>query len=161
MTNTKFPLYLVDWVESYLSNRSVQITDSTVSEPFFTLIQVGIPQGSLLSPFLFNVYNPPLCHNYQRLGVELMVSYIDDYYLLAISVSWQQNAITLTAVKNQLQLEVNQGRMNFDLSKTKLFHFPCGKNIPTADLPKIQFGEHYIPNNLKQRWVRVFFDRTL
>jgi len=45
--------------------------------------------------------------------------------------------------------------------KTELFHFPCGKNFPTADLPGVQFGEHYIPNNLEQRWVGVFFDRTL
>jgi len=51
--------------------------------------------------------------------------------------------------------------MNFDLSKTALFHFPCGKIIPTADLPRVQFGEHHIPNNLEQRWVGVFFDRTL
>jgi len=51
--------------------------------------------------------------------------------------------------------------MNFGLSKTELFHFPCGKNAPTADLPRGQFGEHYIPNNLEQRWVGVFFDRRL
>jgi len=69
-----------------------------------------------------------------------MVSYVDDYCLLAILVSWQRNAITLTAAGNQLQLEANQGGMNFDLSKTELFYFPCGKVIPTADLPGVQFG---------------------
>jgi len=90
-----------------------------------------------------------------------MVSYVDDYCLLAISVSWQRNAITLTAAGNQLQVEANQGGMSFDLSKTELFHFPCGKNLPTADLPGVQFGAHHIPNNLEQRWVGVFFDRTL
>jgi len=161
MTNNNFPPYLVDWVQSYLSDRSVRITDSAASEPSFTPIQVGIPQGSPLSPFLFNVYSSPLCHNHQRLGVDLMVSYVDDYCLLAISVSWQRNAITLTAAGNRLQLEGNQGGMNFNLSKTELFHFPCGKNAPTADLPRVQFGEHYVPNNLEQRWVGVFFDRKL
>ena len=91
-----------------------------------------------------------------------MVSYVDDYCLLAISVSRQQNAITLTAAGNQLQLEANQRGMNFDLSKTELFHFPHGKDIPTADLPGVQFREyHHILNNLEQRWVGVFFDRTL
>jgi len=77
-----------------------------------------------------------------------MISYVADYCLLAISVSWQRNAITLTAAGNQLQLEANQGGMNFDLAKTKLFHFPCGKDLPTADLPAVQFREHNIPNNL-------------
>jgi len=161
MTNNNFPPYLVDWVQSYLSDRSVRITDGAASEPSFTPIQVGIPQGSPLSLFLFNIYSSPLCHNHQRLGVDLMVSYVDDFRLLAISVSWQRNATTLTAAGNQLQLEANQGGINFDLSKTELFHFPCGKNLPTADLPGVQFGEHHIANNLEQRWVGVFMDRTL
>jgi len=151
MTTNNFPLYLVDWVQSYLSDRSVRITDGAASELSFTPIQVGIPQGSPLSRFLFNVYSSPLCHNHQRLGVELMVSDVDDYCLLATSVSWQRNAITLTAAGNQLQLEANQGGMNFNLSKTELFHLPCGKHLPTADLPGVQFGEHHIPNNLEQR----------
>jgi len=151
MTNNNFPPYLVDWVQSYLSDRSVRITNGTASEPSFTPIQVGILQGSPLSPFLFNSHSLPLCHNHQRLGVDLMVSYVDDYCLLAISVSWQRNASTLTAAGNQLQLEANQGGMNFELSTTQLFHFPYGKIIPTADLPRIQFGEHHTPNNLEQR----------
>jgi len=90
-----------------------------------------------------------------------MVSYVDDYCLLAISVSWQRNAITLTAAGNQLQLEANQVGMNFDLSKTELLYFPYGKNAATVDLPGVQFGEHNIPNHLEQRWVGVFFDSKL
>jgi len=160
MTNNNFPPYLVDRVQSYLSNRSVRIRDGAASEPSYTPIQVGIPQGSPLSLFLFHVYSSPLCHNYQRLGVELIVSYVDDYCLLAISIAWQWNAITLTAAGNQLQLQAKQGGMNFDLSKTELFHFSCGKIIPTRDLPMVHFREHYIPNNLEQRWVGVFFDKT-
>ena len=156
-----FPPYLVDWVQLYLSDRSVRIIDGAASEPSFTLIQVGIPQGSPLSLFLFNVYSCPLCHNHQRLGVDLMVSYINDYCPLAISVSWQWNVITLTAAGNHLQLEANQGRRNFDLSKTELFHFPCGKNLLTADLPGVQFGEHHITNNLEQRWIGVYFNKIL
>jgi len=51
--------------------------------------------------------------------------------------------------------------MNFNLSKSKLFHFPCSRHLPTADLPGVQFGKHHIMNNLEQRWVGVFFDRSL
>jgi len=151
MTTNDFPPYLMDWVQSYLSDRSVRIIDGAASEPSFTPTQVGILQGSPLSPFLFNVYGSPLYYNHQRLGVDLMISYVDDYCLLAISVSWQWNAITLTAARSQLQLEVNQGGMNFNLSKTELFHFPCGKNLLMADLSEVQFGEHHIANDVEQR----------
>jgi len=161
MTNNNFLPYLVEWVQSHLSDRAVRITDGAASEPSFTPIQVGIPQGSLLSPFLFNVYSSLLCYNYQRLGMELMISYVDDYCLRAISVSWQRNTITLTAAGNQLQVEANQGRMNFDLSKTELFHFPCSKTLLTADLLGVYFGEHQIANKLEQSWVGVFFNKTL
>jgi len=93
--------------------------------------------------------------------MDIMISYVDDYCLLAISASCQWNAITLTAAGNPLQLEANQGGMNFDLSQTELLYFPCGSDVPTADLPGVQLPEHHIGNNLKQSWVRVYFDRTL
>jgi len=88
MTKNDFLPYLVDWVQLYLLDKSVRIMDGTASEPSFTPIQVGIPQGSPLSLFLFNIYSSPLCYNHQRLGVDFMVSYVNDYCLLAISVSW-------------------------------------------------------------------------
>ena len=93
--------------------------------------------------------------------MDLMVSYVEDYCLLAISVSWQWNAITLKAAGNQLQLEANQGGVNFDLSKTELFHFSCSKNLPTADRPGVQFRKHYIANNLEPSWVGVYFDHIV
>ena len=86
ITNNNFPPYLVDWVQLYLSDRSVGITDGIVSEPSFAPIQVGIPQGSPLSSFLFYVYSSPLYHNHQRLSIDFMASYVDDDYLLMISV---------------------------------------------------------------------------
>ena len=78
-----------------------------------------------------------------------MVSCVDDYCLLTILVSWQWNVIILPGAGNQLQLEANQVGMNFALSKTELFHFPYGKNMPTVDLTRVHFGEYYIPNNLE------------
>jgi len=51
--------------------------------------------------------------------------------------------------------------MNFDLAKTELFHFSCGRHLLTADLPRVQFGEHHIMNNLERRSLAVFFDKSL
>jgi len=45
--------------------------------------------------------------------------------------------------------------------KDRTLPIPCGTHLPTADLPGVHFGEHHIQNNLEQRWVAVFFDKTL
>lgn len=47
-----FPLYFINWIESYLSNRSYSILfRSTISSSFEA--NSGVPQGSHLGPLLF------------------------------------------------------------------------------------------------------------
>ena len=62
MTTNNFPPYLVDWVQSYLSDRSVRITDGAASEPAFTPIQVGIPLLGHAFCTRFFCYFPGLYH---------------------------------------------------------------------------------------------------
>jgi len=46
--------------------------------------------------------------------------------------------------------------MKFYLSKTELLHFFCSKDLPPADLLRVELEEHHI-----MRWVEVYFDKTL
>jgi hypothetical protein len=137
MIECDFPAYLVDWIQSYLTDRSVRISDGAASEPDFTPVTVGIPQGSPLSPFLFNVYSSQLFKYQSQHTTELKMSYVDDFCLLAISRSWQHNATLLSNSGNELQTHANAGGMHFDISKTELFHFPCKKTVPPPDAPTV------------------------
>ena len=51
----KFPLYLVKLIKSFLNNRKAFVEHMGSSSSTFD-IPAGVPQGSILAPFLFNVF---------------------------------------------------------------------------------------------------------
>lgn len=55
MIKLKFPTYLINWIIDFLKNRKfyVQINGT---KSIVELIVNSTPQGSVLSPFLFDVY---------------------------------------------------------------------------------------------------------
>ncbi|XP_078542109.1 uncharacterized protein LOC144827815 [Lissotriton helveticus] len=68
------------WMESFLTDRSFQLH----CPPFKSSprsVNHGVPQGSSLSPTLFNIYMEPLAHVVENFGVGI-VSYADDTQLM-------------------------------------------------------------------------------
>ncbi|KAJ1155851.1 hypothetical protein NDU88_008576 [Pleurodeles waltl] len=70
----------LDWIASFLSNRSQRVyLPPFRSEP--TEIICGVPQGSSLSPTLFNVYMSPLANIVRKHDI-IITSYADDTQLI-------------------------------------------------------------------------------
>lgn len=78
---------------SYVSDRSIKIADGIATEDGFHSVQVGIPQGSPLSPFLFNAYSVPLFTKYLTFPE---VSYVEGFALMTRPHSYEENARDLT-----------------------------------------------------------------
>lgn len=81
------PEYLIRWISSFLTSRSCRLLFK--GSPMFHLpIDVGVPQGSPISPQLFVIYVAPLHISIPR---GIVFSYVDDFALTASSSSHRTN----------------------------------------------------------------------
>jgi hypothetical protein len=88
-------------VSSFLSGRSTTLKLQEYTAPS-TPIQIGIPQGSPVSPVLYLFYNADLIEAYRTEESEA-VGYIDDVSILAIGDTAQRNYKTLKIVHRKAE----------------------------------------------------------
>ena len=70
---------VLDWISSYLSNRTFNVKSSSSKSSCFTST-CGVPQGSVLGPILFSLYTSPIASIAQSHGVSQQ-QYADDTQL--------------------------------------------------------------------------------
>lgn len=126
LLNLQFPTYLVKIIKSYLSNRKAFVTHSDSTSELFE-IDAGVPQGSILAPFLFNVFindipNPKNC--------ELAI-YADDTALVCDSrlrdIKFLKN--TLEKGLSKVQTFFSNWKIKLNDSKTEFIIFTKSPNL--------------------------------
>jgi ribonuclease HI len=114
---------LCRWIESFLSERIVRIkVDGTVTDPI-QLRDIGVPQGSPLSPILAAIYTSPtlnMCH--ERPGTSLAY-YVDDALILAVSSSLEENCAALADAHAAVAGSLLSAGLPTDPQKNELIHF--------------------------------------
>jgi hypothetical protein len=136
-----WPDHLVQWIQSFITNRSVNIRMDGEIGPL-TNIFCGLPQGSPISPILFMLYIAPLFwlgESSARFG------YADDIGLLAVSTDLQTNCDSL---QETLQEALDWGQaegITFDPKKSELIHFTRSlTDPPPTESPRVSAGSHII-----------------
>lgn len=86
---------IAEWVESFMTDREVKLRiDGEEAE--WQKIDTGIPQGSPISPILFNIYIAPLLRELERecearwKGKVITPTFIDDVTLVVSRESWEE-----------------------------------------------------------------------
>ena len=98
------PRCLIQWILSFLQDRSIQLAfDGNIQQK--RPIEIGIPQGSPISPILFLIYVSELFKN-RSLNDIRIPSYIDDIALIVSSSTVEENCEKLqTAVQELFHLQ--------------------------------------------------------
>ena len=152
----------LDWVKSYLSNRSQRVTVKGKFSEAFNL-DTGVPQGSVLGPLLFSIYMGPLGDLIRSHGI-IVHFYADDTQVYLCfepahpNVSLEQLEACIDAVRRWMAanfLKLNDGKTEFILLTSK-----HNKGNLGGHSPSVRIGEHDIQAVPVARNIGALFDEN-
>lgn len=142
-----YPVYLVKLIQSFLSNRKAFVSYQSGNSPSYQ-VPAGVPQGSLISPHLFNIFinDIPLPCNSE------LAIYADDTAIMC-QIPWKNlskaKKILLKALSSVHQF-FSDWKIRLNSSKTDFTILTKStKMIQRSDSDKIKF------NNCEFSWSRV------
>lgn len=104
---------LLKWIESFLVNRSQFVTANDHDSPL-SIVQSGVPQGSVLGPLLFLIYINDLTS-----AVTSNIHLFADDCVIFKEITTPQDITTLQADLNNICNWCQQWRMELNISKRK------------------------------------------
>lgn len=151
----KYPTPLILLIKSFLSNRKFQVTLNDSKSTVKTMT-AGVPQGSTLSPLLFNIFTadipkPPLNVYYAQ--------YADDTAIL--SRSRNPNPITdrLQGALNSLELWLRHSRIAANAEKSAAVFFSKRRGIRAP--AELKLNNRPIPWKDTAKYLGVTLDKRL
>ncbi|KAH0602248.1 uncharacterized protein H6S33_009889 [Morchella sextelata] len=144
------PPYIINWTLSFLSDRHITLLFKG-SPKIPTTVQVGVPQGSPISPLLFVIYVNFL-YNYDP-SPGLTLSCVDDFSITVGSTSYQQNITILQNHYQKLTALVTPQNVSFSVAQRELMHWRTPRDkSPTCHTPILLDGQEFQPGH-QVRWV--------
>ena len=155
---------LIGWTQSFLTDRSVELVIDGFTNSR-QKVELGIPQGSPVSPILFLIYISGVFSIIEeQLPHVTCVSFIDDLGFLTADRSISKIAKTLEKV-GRIALEWGANNaVTYDTSKTEAVLFSKARRQKLAKLLKTRLrigGETVLFKKEATRWLGVWLDSHL
>jgi len=113
-------------IESYSSNRQVYVSINSTNSSKQD-ISIGLPQGSILGPLLFNIYINDISNLVPESNI---VIYADDVAVLFNDSDMDGLNMKIQFFLYKLRNWCNFFRLSLNVDKTKMIYFNCERKIP-------------------------------
>ncbi|KAF8692069.1 Reverse transcriptase (RNA-dependent DNA polymerase), partial [Rhizoctonia solani] len=120
---------MCNWLTSYFSDRTAQFRINDHVTNLFPISNVGIPQGSPLSPVLSSLYSIPVLLSVLDSPSLSVRAYVDDFTILATSNSHARNIHLLEEAAEEASSCLQALGLDFELEKCKLIHFAKSDHV--------------------------------
>ena len=145
------PDWIFKFVRSFLSDRSTSFQlPGYKSDPFW--VNIGIPQGSPLSPILFLFFASPIIEQFENescgaIAETYVFAYVDDTYFLVLSQSYERNCRLLKTLHDRLIGWATPYGISFSPAKYAVMHFRRPRSRGRVctllpDIPGLAVKEH-------------------
>lgn len=152
MEELKLPSQIITWIKNFLCKRVLVLGQSNLE------INNGVPQGSCLSPILFNIYTMGL-HGIADNNTQIF-QFADDFIILCASKHFDDANITLQNKLNQFITLLGKLNLKINREKTSVMYVAkggikkpilmCqGNRIPITT--KMKFLGRHIKNSLTMK----------
>ena len=135
-----------DFFSSYHSGRSTSYLWNSFSSPPFDT-NVGVGQGSALSPILFAIYLLPIIKTFKKRRKSLkkniptnILSFVDDGLLISQEKSYNLSSSFLLCSYNIMSKILLDAGLVMEHSKTELFHFTRARHPPNPFIDLSSIG---------------------
>ena len=162
----KLKLYGLDetslkWFKSYLNEREQRVkVNDFVSD--VKPVTMGVPQGSILGPFLFIAFINDLVSLLYDKHVNILL-YADDTILYTAAPNVNLSVIKNQNAANRVQEWCHKNRLSINTKKTKhmIIHNRHKETICSGDEPVVNFDGHDLENVRMYNYLGVIVDDKL
>ena len=138
LSRAKFPKPFVKWIQSFLTQRTQKVIFQGNSSSKEVTVTSGVPQGSILAPFLFAAHVGSLKAVHSQ---TVLIKYADDFTFL-IPCERSKEALFLSHVNSEIshiKSWCQEHNLKINDDKTKSVYF--GKTNPLSDTQLCLPGE--------------------
>ena len=153
--NTTMAHNTIRWLSTYLRGRTA-ICRYNNSPSKSNVIHTGVPQGSILSPLLFNLY----VSQFPQSPYTLTTSYADDFTVSATAESTPDATATLAAHADEVEQWASERELQISAQKSTVTLF-TSQTREVNNHPAIPFNNATLPLNKNPKILGVTFDPTL